>query len=224
MTSATTAGVPPPPPDEWREACGVGQAEGMIDLTPTTNRVSAVAAGVRDDQLDAPTPMPGTSVRELLNHLLGLTVVFCDAAAKLDGPSTSTPPAKVTEPLPEGWRELLDTRLAELAVAWASPDAWTGMTKAGGVDLPGEIGGLVALDEVLLHGWDLARATGPPYDVSHAEADAVLPIVTPEASDPDGSGRDDLFGPVVAVPADAPPFDRVLGLAGRDPAPWSPAD
>jgi uncharacterized protein (TIGR03086 family) len=96
------------------------------------------------------------------------------------------------------------------------------MTKAGGVDLPGEIGGLVALDEVLLHGWDLARATGQPYDVSHAEADAVLPIVTPEASDPDGSGRDDLFGPVVAVPADAPPFDCVLGLAGRDPA-WSPA-
>ena len=201
----------------------MGQAEGMTDLTPTTNRVRAVVASVRDDQLDAPTPMPGTSVRELLNHLLGLTVAFRDAAAKLDGPTTSTPPAKVTEPLPDGWRDLLNTRLAELAAAWASPDAWTGMTKAGGVELPGEIGGLVALDEVLLHGWDLARATGQPYNVSHDEADAVLPIVTPEESDPDGTGRGELFGPVVAVPADAPPFDRVLGLAGRDPA-WSPAD
>ena len=195
----------------------------MTDLTPTTERARAVVAGVREDQLDAPTPMPGTSVRELLNHLLGLTVAFRDAAAKLDGPTTNTPPAKVTEPLPDAWRDLLDKRLAELAAAWASADAWSGMTKAGGVDLPGEIGGLVALDEVLLHGWDLARATGQTYDVSDAEADAVLPIVTPEQSDPDGRGRGDLFGPVVAVPADAPPFDRVLGLAGRAPA-WSPAD
>jgi uncharacterized protein (TIGR03086 family) len=210
------------PPDEW-EAGRVGQAEGMRDLTPTTERVRAVAAGVREDQLDAPTPMPGTSVRELLNHLLGLAVAFRDAAAKLDGPTTSIPPAKVTEPLPDAWQELLDMRLVELAAAWVSADAWTGMTKAGGVDLPGEIGGLVALDEVLLHGWDLARATGQAYDVSDGEADAVLPIVTPEESDPDGSGRGDLFGAVVAVPADAPPFDRVLGLAGRKPD-WSPAE
>ena len=132
----------------------------MIDLTPTTDRTRSIAEGVRDDQLDAPTPMPGTSVSELLNHLLGLTVAFRDAAAKLDGPTTSTPPAKVTEPLPDDWRTLLDARLAELAAAWRDDAAWDGMTKAGGVDLPGAIGGLVALDEVLLHGWDLARATG----------------------------------------------------------------
>ena len=158
------------------------------------------------------------------NHLLGLTVAFRDAAAKLDGPTTNTPPAKVTEPLPDAWRDLLDKRLAELAAAWASADAWSGMTKAGGVDLPGEI-------------WRARRprrsvaarlGPGPRHrpdfnDVSDAEADAVLPIVTPEQSDPDGRGRGDLFGPVVAVPVDAPPFDRVLGLAGRAPA-WSPAD
>ena len=59
----------------------------MIDPTPTTDRTRAVAAAVRDDQLDATTPMPGTSVRELLNHLLGLTVAFRDAARKIDGPT-----------------------------------------------------------------------------------------------------------------------------------------
>jgi len=195
----------------------------MTDLTPAADRVRAVVGGVRDEQLDAPTPMPGTSVGELLHHLLGLTVAFRDAAAKLDGPTTSTAPAKVTAPLPDGWRALLDTRLAELAAAWIPADPWTGTTTVGGVDLPGEICGLVALDEVLIHGWYLARATGQPYDVSDAEADAVRPIVTPDDGDPDGSGRGDLFGPVVAVPAAAPPFDHVLGLAGRDPA-WSPAD
>ncbi len=193
----------------------------MIDPTPTTDRTRAVAAAVRDDQLDATTPMPGTSVRELLNHLLGLTVAFRDAARKIDGPTTSTPPAKVTDPLPDDWRALLDAQLIELAEAWQDDSAWQGMTKAGGVDLPGEVGGLVALDEVLIHGWDLARATGQPYQPTDAEADAVLPIVTPDPEDPEGHGRAGLFGPVVKVPDDAPAFDRVLGLAGRNPA-WSP--
>jgi len=94
------------------------------------------------------------------------------------------------------------------------------MTRAGGVDLPGEIGGLVALNEVLLHGWDLARATGQGYEPSDDEADAVRPIVTPEAGS-DGSDRGELFGPVVPVSADAAAFSQVLGLAGRDPA-WTP--
>ena len=33
--------------------------------------------------------MVGTTVREVLQHLLGLTVAFRDAAAKLDGPTIS---------------------------------------------------------------------------------------------------------------------------------------
>ncbi len=192
----------------------------MIDLTSTTDRTRTVVAGVRDDQLDLPTLLDGP-VRQLANHLLGLCVAFRDAAAKVDGPTTNTPPAPVEDPLPDDWRSLLDSRLAELAVAWSDPAAWAGMTKAGGVDLPGEICGLVAMDEVLLHGWDLARATGQPYDVSDADAVAVLPVVTPEADDPDGSARGGLFGPVVAVPDTAPAFHRTLGLAGRDPA-WTP--
>ena len=91
---------------------------------------------------------------------------------------------------------------------------------AGGVELPAEVCGLVALDEVLLHGWDVARATGQPYRPTDPECEAVLPNVTPTRDAADGSGRDGLFGPVVAVDADAPAFDHVLGLAGRDPA-WS---
>jgi hypothetical protein len=34
------------------------------------------------------------------------------------------------------------------------------MTPVGGVTLPGEIAGQVALDEIVLHAWDLARGTG----------------------------------------------------------------
>lgn len=38
------------------------------------------------------------------------------------------------------------------------------MQAAGGVDLPGEVAGLVALDEIVVHGWDLAVVTGQRFD------------------------------------------------------------
>ncbi|GAB3996610.1 TIGR03086 family metal-binding protein [Nocardioides marmoraquaticus] len=189
----------------------------MIDLHPTSDRTAAIVAGLADDDLDRPTV--AGSVRQVLLHLLGLSEAFRDAASKSLGASTDQPPAPLDGPLPDGWRDLVRTRLTELADAWDDPAAWEGMTRAGGIDLPGEVCGLVALDEVLLHGWDLAAATGAAYDPTDAECDAVLPIVSPSEQVPDGSDRGGLFGPVVPVPDDASRFERVLGLAGRDPRP-----
>jgi uncharacterized protein (TIGR03086 family) len=108
-----------------------------------------------------------------------------------------------------------------LAQAWRAPQAWSGMTQAGGVDLPGEIAGLVALDELVLHGWDVARASDQPYEADQATLDALYPFVSQFAQPGQEAMRAGLFGPVVPVPDDAPMFDRILGFAGRDPN-WSP--
>ncbi|QDP96600.1 TIGR03086 family protein [Microlunatus elymi] len=186
----------------------------MIDLTPTTDRVSQLVAEVRDDQLDAPTPCPQMSVRVLLNHLHGLSIAFRDAARKIDGPTTSGAPDPTTTPLPEDWRDSIRAGLAELAAAWQDPSAWQGMSKAGGQQMPGEVTGLVALDEVTLHGWDLAAATGQSYEVEPEALNAVEQFCAQVPDDPDRSG---LFGPRVPVADDAPQLHRVLGLAGRDP-------
>ncbi|QKE85009.1 TIGR03086 family metal-binding protein [Arthrobacter sp. NEB 688] len=193
----------------------------MPDLRPATARVIDLLDGVGEQHLSAPTPM-GPDVTGLLHHLTGLALAFRDAAGKVQGPTTGTPPAPVARPLPDGWRADLVGRLEELGRAWGEPSAWTGMTRAGGVDLPGEVCGLVALDEVLLHGWDLAAATGQPYAPSDAEAEAVLPIVTPP-DDPERAAaeRRGMFGPALPVPEGASAFERVLALAGRDPA-WAP--
>ena len=51
------------------------------------------------------------------------------------------------------------------------------MTQAGPVDLPGDVAALVALDEVVVHGWDLARATDQPYEPGEAAALACLGFV-----------------------------------------------
>ena len=92
------------------------------------------------------------------------------------------------------------------------------MTRAGGVDLPGEVAGLVALDEVVLHGWDLAKGTGQAYDPDPASTAVVTGFLTESRK---GEVPESLFGPVVQIDGDARAFDHALGLAGRDPA-WRP--
>jgi len=88
------------------------------------------------------------------------------------------------------------------------------------VTLPGRETARVALNEVTVHGWDLAVATGQQYRPDPAAVEACLEMVgdrSDPANEPEG-----LFGPVVPVPDDAPLFDRLLGRTGRDPG-WTPA-
>ena len=91
------------------------------------------------------------------------------------------------------------------------------MTKAGGLDLPGEVAGLVALDELVLHGWDVARSFGQRYEIDEPSLQAVHGFVAQFSGPGQEDARGGLFGPEVPVPADAPLLDQVLGMAGRAP-------
>ncbi|MCY0950131.1 TIGR03086 family metal-binding protein [Streptomyces sp. H27-S2] len=191
-----------------------------FDLGPQALIVARLAAAVPDARLADRTPCPAYTVGDLLGHLAGLAVAFRDAARKDLGPTTDTSPDSTAPTLPADWREDLPRVLGELAEAWKDPAAWTGMTRAGGVDLPGDVAAAVATDELLVHGWDLARATGQPYAPDQAALSASYALLL--ASAEEGNGGGDIFGPVVPVPDDAPLLDRAVGLSGRDPG-WSPS-
>lgn len=194
-----------------------GTGTGTLDLGAQTRTVARLAAGVRDDRLADGTPCPAYAVRNLLGHLTGLAVAFRDAARKDLGPTTDTPP-DTTPDIGPGWREELPRVLDELAAAWREPAAWSGMTRAGGVDLPAEVAVAVAVDELVVHGWDLARATGQEYTPDPAALRASHAFLRAAAEDPTRGGG--IFGPVVPVPPDAPLLDRTIGLSGRDPS-WT---
>lgn len=89
------------------------------------------------------------------------------------------------------------------------------MTRVGAVDLPGAVCGLVALTEVVVHGWDVAIATGQAYTVDDDTAAVLLEHLTAFTADGPVEG---LFGPPVAVGGDSGAFARALALSGRDPA------
>jgi uncharacterized protein (TIGR03086 family) len=197
----------------------------MLDLEPAAREVTRLLDSVTGDQLADPTPCAGTPVAGLLDHLMGLSQAFTWAAQKTTPPEGSGggPPSPVSaEHLDPDWRDELPQRLTALVQAWRDPKAWEGMAEAGGVRLPAGAMGAVALDELVLHGWDLARATNQPFNCDPASTAAVLEFTRASAQPERAAMREGLFGPVVDVPEDAPDFDRALGFAGRDPR-WTPA-
>ncbi|GAA2506808.1 TIGR03086 family metal-binding protein [Streptomyces longisporus] len=193
-------------------------SDTTLDFGPQTRVIARLAEGVGDEQLADPTPCPDCAVRNMLGHLLGLSVAFRDAARKDLGVTTDTNPGAAAPDLAPDWREALPKVLDELAEAWRDPAARAGMTRAGGIDLPGEVAAAVAVDELVIHGWDLARATGQEYTPDPAALQASHDFLLAAANDPSRGGG--IFGPVVPVPPDAPLLDRAVGLSGRDPG-WT---
>jgi uncharacterized protein (TIGR03086 family) len=182
------------------------------DLAPAAVEIGRLADGVTERQFGDPTPCPGWPVAVMLDHLLGLTDAFTDGARKTPRHDTPEP----TADLPAGWRDLLRARLDGLVEAWRDPAAWSGEATVGGVTLPAGLTAAVAADELVVHGWDLARATDQRYQPDPALVRAALGFAE-RFADLDGGP----FGRSVPVPADATPFDRLLGATGRDPD-WTP--
>ena len=185
-----------------------------IDLRPTAARVAAIVAGVRSDQLDLPTPCPDYTVGDLLDHVDGLSLAFTWAATKdfPEGPSAGG--SGDASRLGDDWRDRIPARVSTLGGAWQDDSAWDGMTMAGPIEMPGQIAGLVAANELVVHGWDLARATGQDYDAD----DAVTAGATAFAEMFDDDNRGDAFGPPVAARApDRPQRPRPRLDAGTHP-------
>jgi uncharacterized protein (TIGR03086 family) len=188
------------------------------DLAPAATEVARIVAGVRDEQLTDPTPCADTSVAAMLDHLVGLTLGFRMAAEKT--PMQGARRADAAQLAPD-WRDRLPQQLDALVAAWEKPAASEGMAEAGGAQLPAPMMGLVALNEVLVHGWDLAVATGQPYRADPSAAERCLAFAA-EFDKAAPGARDGIYGPVVPVPDNAPAFDRLLGQTGRDPR-WTPS-
>src|SRR3954452_6838997 len=147
----------------------------QMDLGPQTDEVIRIVAGVKDAQLGDPTPCEGTPVAGMLDHLMGLALAVRMGAEKT---RLSGGPQASASSLDPAWRTALPDRLDALAAAWREPTAWEGMASVGGAELPAPAMGGVALNEVLLHGWDLAVATGQEYRPDPAAVSACLELVS----------------------------------------------
>jgi uncharacterized protein (TIGR03086 family) len=197
-----------------------GSMMTFVDLGPAADRMAGLVRRVPDAALDAPTPCREYSVGDLVDHIAGLTLAFTAAATKTADPARGEPSPGDAARLGSDWRTRIPPTLDALADAWRDPAARSGMTRAGGIDLPGEVAAVVALEELVVHGWDLARATGQPFECDDAEVRAVSAFFS-QFVGADADLRGSAYRGPVDVDDTASPLDRVVALSGRDPG-WSP--
>jgi len=87
-------------------------------------------------------------------------------------------------------------------------------------ELSNELWGRITLTELVVHGWDIAVATGQPFDLPGETLRACLEHVAEFVPNAPVPG---LWGPAVGVPVDATLLDRIVAATGRTPR-EAPAD
>lgn len=173
----------------------------------------ATAAGVAPDRWDDPSPCAEWTARDVVGHVVDMH----QAVLRPVGRALSPAPSVVEDPVGafRAARADVEAMLADPAVADQVVDTPMGTSTAAA-----HVDGVVSADMVL-HRWDLARATGQDDTIDPDEVARMWPEVStmPEVMRTPGAFGPGIvvFGPEVAVPADAPLQDRLLGAIGRDP-------
>ncbi len=131
-----------------------------LDFDPATTTLARLVTGVPRRPAGDPTPCPDYTVADLLDHIGGLALAFTASARKERRARRWQAPARRL-PARGGLAGRIAAQLAELADAWRDPAAYDGMTRRARSRCRPRSAALVALDEVVVHGWDLAAVHRP---------------------------------------------------------------
>jgi uncharacterized protein (TIGR03086 family) len=184
-------------------------------ITAVCASTERVIEGLGPDQYELSTPCTEWNVRQLLNHVLG--ALGLGAALMTDSmPTVQVGPGQVPGEDLVGDDPLAAYRSAVAAFgAVATPDAIGRMHATPMGEMPGAaLAGFATLD-VLVHGWDLAKATGQDTRLDAGLAEQMLGFASQAM--PDGSPRGPLMAASVAVGSDADATDRLVAFTGRTP-------
>ncbi|MCW2762753.1 MAG: hypothetical protein JWR85_2954 [Marmoricola sp.] len=191
----------------------------MHDLEPAARELSRLVSAVRDDQLDEPTPCSAYTLGDLLQHVRGLAEAFTVAGLKEQPAGGSKPPPQGNASLlSEDWRGETGLWLSQLPKAWADPAAWDGTAWIAGFEAPASAIGITAANEMVVHGWDVARASGQQIVLNDAALAPSREFVAMMSGPGSEEARGDAFGPALPVPEGASTLDEVVAGNGRDPA------
>lgn len=167
-------------------------------------RFARLVAGVPDGAWSDPTPCSDWDVRALVGHVVDSQSLFLGLVGRpaVDGPAPADDPVGA-------WAAAsgaVEAVLADPDAAATEFDGFFGRTR-----FDTAVERFVCFD-LVVHGWDLARATGQDQTIGEddlAFLEATMPLFGDALHGPG------VCGPVVEVPADAGHQARVLAELGR---------
>jgi uncharacterized protein (TIGR03086 family) len=162
----------------------------------TTEKVAAAKT-----KLDAATPCDDWALRTLLDHMLETQRYFVSSARGEDAsPPGATPPATLSDDPAADFEHIR----REVIQAFGDD---------GVIDKTGPALG-IAFSDMLLHGWDVARATRQDATMPDGLAGPAYQLIHGKFTDDQRVG---VFKPERPIADDAPPQARLLAYTGRDP-------
>ncbi|HWW45107.1 MAG TPA: TIGR03086 family metal-binding protein [Acidimicrobiia bacterium] len=186
----------------------------MVDLPDVHARAldatRPYVAGIGADQWAAATPCDGWDVRALLNHVTSGNFwvrplvegqSIDDVGDRLDGDLLGDAPLAA-----------YDKSAAEAAAAFRGAGAMDAPVAVSYGPVPGSVYCGHRFLDVLIHGWDLARATGPDATLPADLVEACFEVVDPQRDLLEASG---MFGTDHDIPAGADRQIQLLAILGR---------
>jgi uncharacterized protein (TIGR03086 family) len=178
-------------------------------LSQTFDHAANVVAGVRAEQLDAPTPCREWDLRQLVAHMTGVVVNMGRGASGTELLSDVNALSLGTD-VGAQFRTEADRTLG----------AWTARGLEGEVDIgagpmPAQAGIGINLLDTATHSWDIARATGQDANLPDALAATVLAVGRSVVTD--DTRKFAGIEPAVPVGPDAGPTDQLVAFLGRKP-------
>ncbi len=171
-----------------------------------------IVVGIESDQMALPTPDEAWDVRALLNHLISGNLWAAELAGghtieevgdRLDGDIVGDDPLGA-----------YDRSAKAASAAFEAPGALDAPCAVSYGPVPGSIYAGHRFVDVLVHGWDLAAATGHNTRLEPDLVDACLEVIEPQLDMLQASGA---FGTPVDVAVTADAQSRLLSLLGRTP-------
>lgn len=172
--------------------------------------VTAVVDRIAGMQMHDPTPCADFNVHGVLNHMFVGGGTFAHLFRGEE-------PPEVTPPAVYGWVPAAEFReaMGDLVDAIRSPGALERTITTPVGEMPGETFARFVAVDALIHGWDLARATGqhyePPEDLVEVIDRFARAAITPEVR---ATG---MFADAVEPPPDASKLERLVAFTGRTP-------
>ena len=174
-----------------------------------------IVNGIEPSQLDLPTPCAEWDVRGVLNHVTGGADMF--ATCVNDGMISDERLVELLagDNLGADYKHSFEAASKRAISAFEQPGSSDKMVKLPFGEMPAGVAMRIAIFDVTVHTWDLAKATGQSTALDPEVLGAALEIGRQMIGQEMRDGG--MFGAEVTVPDEAPLQDQLAAYAGRQP-------